>query len=237
MAQPRSWLEEVIDALHELGDQAHYNKIFQRIQDRGIMNFEENKTWTAAVRSTIERSSSDSKAFTGKEDIFYSAQGKGKGVWGIREPYRPRENRPMTKDVLDKKYRIDEHRAKALSDAQLKKKALSKETKHPKSRIASTNTYERNAFVSEYAKRRAKGVCQLCAKEAPFMDKAGSPYLETHHVVWLSKGGGDTIDNTVALCPNCHRKMHVLNRKEDREALLSAAKSGESHPHVRRLVT
>ncbi|WP_296863638.1 HNH endonuclease [Thermosyntropha sp.] len=29
------------------------------------------------------------------------------------------------------------------------------------------------------------------------------------HIEWLSRGGTDTIDNTVALCPNCHRKMHV----------------------------
>lgn len=24
---------------------------------------------------------------------------------------------------------------------------------------------------------------------------------------WLSNDGEDTIDNTIALCPNCHRKM------------------------------
>ncbi|MFP5111610.1 HNH endonuclease [Bacillaceae bacterium C204] len=39
--------------------------------------------------------------------------------------------------------------------------------------------------------------------------------METHHIVWLSKGGDDTIENTVAICPNCHRKMHALNLAED----------------------
>ncbi|WP_347342542.1 hypothetical protein [Bradyrhizobium diazoefficiens] len=29
--------------------------------------------------------------------------------------------------------------------------------------------------------------------------------------------------NTVALCPNCHRKMHVLNAKADRDQLLKHA--------------
>jgi 5-methylcytosine-specific restriction protein A len=24
----------------------------------------------------------------------------------------------------------------------------------------------------------------------------------------LSEGGGDTVDNAVALCPNCHRECH-----------------------------
>lgn len=50
---------------------------------------------------------------------------------------------------------------------------------------------------------------------APFLDREGNAYLETHHIVWLSKGGSDTLDNTAALCPNCHRKMHVVNRSED----------------------
>jgi len=64
-------------------------------------------------------------------------------------------------------------------------------------------------------KRRANGFCQLCEEPAPFKDKKGEPFLESHHIVWLSKGGDDTIENTVALCPNCHRKMHSLNLKSD----------------------
>jgi 5-methylcytosine-specific restriction enzyme A len=48
-------------------------------------------------------------------------------------------------------------------------------------------------------------------------------YLECHHIVWLAEGGEDTIANTVALCPNCHRKMHVLNRKVDKEQLTKRA--------------
>ncbi|MGQ9558779.1 MAG: HNH endonuclease [Desulfurispora sp.] len=36
-------------------------------------------------------------------------------------------------------------------------------------------------------------------------------------------GGKDTIENTVALCPNCHRKMHSLNLPEDKRRLQQAA--------------
>lgn len=46
-------------------------------------------------------------------------------------------------------------------------------------------------------------------------DKDGNPYLESHHIIWLSKGGDDSIENTVALCPNCHRKMHVIADEKD----------------------
>jgi hypothetical protein len=38
-------------------------------------------------------------------------------------------------------------------------------------------------------------------------------FFESHHIVWLFKGGDDTIENSTALCPNCHRKMQSLNLK------------------------
>ena len=53
--------------------------------------------------------------------------------------------------------------------------------------------------------------------------KKGVPYLETHHIIWLSKGEEDSVHNTVALCPNCHRKMHILNNKSDRDNLTNVA--------------
>ena len=74
-----------------------------------------------------------------------------------------------------------------------------------------TKQYSRDPYISELAKRLANGKCELCGQPAPFNDGNGRPYLETHHVVWLSKGGSDSVDNTVALCPNCHRKMHIVD--------------------------
>lgn len=85
------------------------------------------------------------------------------------------------------------------------------------------NSYTRDRHVSEYAKCRAKGFCQLCGNPAPFDDKNGRPYLEAHHIVRLADGGADSIENVVGLCPNCHRKMHHLNLEEDVNALLAVA--------------
>jgi 5-methylcytosine-specific restriction protein A len=99
-----------------------------------------------------------------------------------------------------------------ISDEELEKRAIYSK-KGVGTRQVSSTTYERNEYVSEFAKRRANGVCQLCDEPAPFNNKQGEPFLESHHIIWLSKGGNDTIENTVALCPNCHRKMHSLNLK------------------------
>ena len=55
--------------------------------------------------------------------------------------------------------------------------------------------------------------------------KNGEPYLECHHVIQLAKGGPDEYYNTVALCPNCHRKVHILNREKDLKVLKFKIKS------------
>ena len=107
-----------------------------------------------------------------------------------------------------------EKNARRLSDAEVKERAA-RGRRQPGSRNVSSQQYDRDPWISEYAKRLANGVCQLCNKQAPFNKSGGEPYLETHHVIWLARGGEDTIENTVALCPNCHRKMHVLDRTED----------------------
>ena len=55
----------------------------------------------------------------------------------------------------------------------------------------------------------AGGRCEACRKRAPFRRLLDdTPYLEVHHIIPLSHGGFDTVENTEALCPNCHSKVH-----------------------------
>jgi len=92
--------------------------------------------------------------------------------------------------------------------------------KKPGAREVKSMQYQRNEYVAEEARRRANGVCQLCEQPAPFTNKSGIPFLEVHHIIWLAEQGEDTLANTVALCPNCHRKMHQLNLEADKEKLI-----------------
>lgn len=82
-----------------------------------------------------------------------------------------------------------------------------------------TTVYSRDPMVAAAVKNRANGVCDLCGKEAPFLTMQGFPFLEEHHVVRLADGGTDDLNNAVALCPNCHRKMHIVNDEKDTETL------------------
>jgi len=110
-------------------------------------------------------------------------------------------------------------KAKKLSENELRQRVQSAPPK-PGNRPVISNQYQRNPWVSEFVKRIAKGVCQLCKSNAPFMKSKGEPFLEVHHIIWLARGGDDSILNAVALCPNCHRKMHILDREIDRALLL-----------------
>lgn len=105
------------------------------------------------------------------------------------------------------KSKIEPCEPKELSDKQLNEKIRSF-SNSGFTRKTQTTIYERNIYIVEYSKRIAKGICQLCEKFAPFCDEDGEPYLEVHHIIWLSKGGKDNKENVVALCPTCHAKMH-----------------------------
>ena len=97
-----------------------------------------------------------------------------------------------------------------MSISDIEKAARNYSKLQPIQQQITTAQYQRSSWVKKYAKIRANGRCQLCGKKAPFIGSDGDPYLEVHHIKWLARGGADTPENTVALCPNCHRKMHVL---------------------------
>ena len=125
----------------------------------------------------------------------------------------------QTKEKLDREQAFKESQAEKLSDEALLIKALAAPPICPIVEGVPSKQFYRDEHVAAYAKRRAKGNCPLCLSPAPFINKDNNPYLETHHITWLSKGGEDSIENTAALCPNCHRKMHILNLECDQEIL------------------
>lgn len=122
---------------------------------------------------------------------------------------------PLDDEIVKTRNQKVEKEARELTNEELMQRAKRDSTNKVATRLTKQKTYNRSPYIAEYAKRRANGICQLCGKEAPFIDKDGKPYLESHHIVWMSEGGEDSIDNTVALCPNCHRRMHILNAEED----------------------
>lgn len=83
----------------------------------------------------------------------------------------------------------------------------------PISQNRKVTVWGRDPEVRAYAIKRAHGKCEYCHR-APFNTPNGEPFLEVHHVKQLADGGPDTVDNAVALCPNCHREAHFGTEKD-----------------------
>lgn len=78
----------------------------------------------------------------------------------------------------------------------------------PRRRAQTVTAFARSAEVVAWVLREAQGKCEACGVSAPFLLASGTPYLEVHHVLRLADGGPDIVENAVALCPNCHRRLH-----------------------------
>ncbi|MFB5088339.1 HNH endonuclease signature motif containing protein [Psychrobacillus sp. PGGUH221] len=80
---------------------------------------------------------------------------------------------------------------------------------YPNSYNTTIKQYYRNPDVIAEVLIRANGICEKCEKEAPFKRASdGTLYLEVHHIKGLADGGDDTVENAMAVCPNCHREFH-----------------------------
>ncbi len=92
----------------------------------------------------------------------------------------------------------------------------------PKRNISTISDFERDFRVKAWVLKNANGICEFCSNPAPFKTNSGLPYLEVHHVRRLADGGSDKIENTVALCPNCHKEFHYGVERKKRVAELYA---------------
>lgn len=80
---------------------------------------------------------------------------------------------------------------------------------------------KRNQLIVAYIKEKAGYKCQACGFS--FTKKDGSKYVEAAHIKQLAKSRMDTVENLVALCPNCHKKFDLGDR-EARKTVIEALK-------------
>jgi len=88
----------------------------------------------------------------------------------------------------------------------------------PNKQTKETTSFNRDPKVAAWVLKNSGGICESCNNPAPFTKLDGNFYLEVHHLIRLADGGSDTITNAVAVCPNCHRRLHYA---DDRDAVLS----------------
>ena len=114
----------------------------------------------------------------------------------------------ISSDLYNK--RLEEGISKSRRDSRdARQLRLAEAVRTPVSVQVTSCAFIRNPDVIVEVLERAGGKCEACFQDAPFLRaKDNTPYLEVHHTMPLSEGGDDVVVNAIALCPNCHRKMH-----------------------------
>lgn len=77
----------------------------------------------------------------------------------------------------------------------------------PESVDSHGKAFVRDPGVRRAVLERAAGRCEYCSAPG-FVTPSGAVFLETHHVIPLSEGGADKVNNVAAVCPNHHREAH-----------------------------
>lgn len=183
------WIDDISIALTQLGGLSHYSDLYEKIAEVRKENL--SKDWKSVVRRTIQQHSSDSKSFLNKEDLYYSVDGIGSGVWGLRDYIPKEEDVDITEDDIS--------------------------FPEGKRMLRTHILRERNPRLIIEAKRRFKEIhgnlfCEIC--EFNFEERygeVGKDFIEAHHTIPVSSMREDEetkIEDLVMVCSNCHKMIH-----------------------------
>jgi predicted HNH restriction endonuclease len=187
-----SWVEDIVAALTALGGTGSYNDIYTEVER---IHQDLPRSWKEIIRSRIEQRSSDSAAFQGREDLFFSVEGLGHGVWGLREM------------VQDSSVAVD----------------ISAGNEAPGRAEQTTYRVLRDTRLARQLKLLHRNRCQLCGETLRISE--AETYSEAHHIIPLGSkhNGPDMAGNIIVLCPNHHALCDMgaiqLNRPDIRTAV------------------
>jgi len=122
----------------------------------------------------------------------------------------PTANETIKESQAEYKVTFENQVNESLDDSsENRQRRLASRSTKPKVVYRLVQDYRRDPDVVAEALYRAEGFCEKCKEKAPFIKRSnGEPYLEVHHIIPLSQGGLDSIENVISLCPNCHREIH-----------------------------
>ena len=191
-----TYRSEIIAALRILGGQGHLEDIYKVIAERNKLNaITTRKHWHGDVRANLQRYSSDSKNYLGKENIFYSVEGLGGGIWGIRDI-----------NMLDAPETYD-----FIADGEYKNTVQKTFVEGMKKQIT-VNSYERNLSLRQECIKLYGTDCKICTFNfEKYYGIRGRGFIEIHHLIPISdiKQNYSVSPNDLCpVCSNCHSIIH-----------------------------
>ncbi len=208
-----TWKNEVYEVINELGGRAHLHEIYKRAEERqkkvkGKIS-DGNK---ASIRDAIHKQTSDSDVFEGKEDLLYSVEGKGSGIWAIRFDSNENVNE---NDKGNKKTDSSKHYNRDMLHRlpeELDKSEINRFIEGSVKQIF-VNAYERNTKARKSCLKFHGTKCAICGFD--FGEIYGSEFegkIHVHHKIALheikEEYEVDSKEDLIPVCPNCHLVLH-----------------------------
>ncbi len=167
------WDDDIVLALENLGGSANYDDLYAEIEK---LRTDLPPTWKSVVRRRVQDLSSDSAGFKHGQDLFFSVEGLGAGVWGLRSALAE------TPTAVDLPSGVEE----------------------PEKAYVLTYRVLRDTPLARKIKLLHKDRCQICGQAVNIGN--GETYAEAHHIIPLGAPhhGPDTAENIIVLCPNHH---------------------------------
>lgn len=168
-----TWTKDIIKGLGRISGTGTLTEIYAAVSP---LRPNLPDSWRDIIRRNIQDHSSDSAGFRGGDDLLFSVEGLGGGVWGLREFV------VATPEAED----IDGGSAASARVPQLTYRIL------------------RDTALARQLKLLHRDECQLCGLALDLSPTR--TYSEAHHIVPLGAPhhGSDTSENIIVLCPNHH---------------------------------
>lgn len=176
------WWQSVEHALGNLGGHASLKDLYVEVRKVRIESGNSTPiSLEEVVRKELEYNSSDSSNWRQTRDIFFSVDGIGNGIWGLRDQLEPP---PTAIDLTG----VEQH---GLPDKQ----------EQTIFRII------RDTVMTRKIKALHGGKCQICEMSIDLPN--GRSYAEAHHIIPLGAphSGPDVQSNIVVVCPNHHAML------------------------------
>lgn len=190
------WRDDIVKGLKNLNGVASLSDIYKEL--RRIRPLPHPISFDAIIRRELESNSSDSNAFKGKKDLFYSSKGLGGGIWGLRNILN---DTPVASDT-------------DISDG----------NSDPKRKYQTTYRILRDTKLARQLKSLHNYQCQICSESIKLSENKN--YVEAHHIKPLGSpyNGKDTAGNIIVLCPNHHVMLDYGAIKIDLQIIKSHPK-------------
>jgi 5-methylcytosine-specific restriction protein A len=196
-----TYRSEIIAALCTLGGQGKLKDIYDVIENRNLLPaISTNTNWQAQVRKQLQSDNDDMKTQTSGKNLFWSVEGKGSGIWGLRDLSQYQENDlfynfSANGEIIDNQTPI-----------------INNEFIEGATKKILVNKYERNYKLREKCIELFGCLCTICSFNfEEFYGLQGKGFIEVHHITPISAIGHDYIahpDELRPVCSNCHSMIH-----------------------------